>query len=47
MKEIIQSATLGIPKGMEKAISISIAFCLQSETENITSGECKTKNRLK
>ena len=31
------------------AVSISIAFCLDSLTinENITSEECKTKNRLK
>ena len=49
MKEMIQCATLGIPKGMKNAISISIAFCLDVliRNENITSEECKTKNRLK
>ena len=48
-KKIIQCATLGIPKGMKNAVSISIAFCLDVliRNENITSEECKTKNRLK
>ena len=46
---MIQCATLGMPKGMKNAISISIAFCLDFliRNENITSEECKTKNRLK
>ena len=49
IKEMIQCATLGIPKGMKNAISISIAFCLDFliRNENITSEECKTKNCLK
>ena len=48
-KRIIQCATLGIPKGMKTAVSISIAFCLAFliRNEDITSEECKTKNRLK
>ena len=43
MKEMIQCATLGIPKGMKNAISICIAFCLDFliRNENITSLECK------
>ena len=28
IKEMIQCVTLGIPKGMKNAISISIVFCL-------------------
>ena len=49
MKELIQCAILGIPKGMKNAVSISIASCLDFliRNENITSEECKTKNRLK
>ena len=49
IKEMIQCATLGIPKGMKNTVSISIAFCLDFliRNENITSEECKTKNRLK
>ena len=50
IKEMIQCPTLGIPKGMKKkAVSISIAFYLGFliRNENITSEECKTKNRLK
>ena len=49
IKEMIQCATLEIPKGMKNAISISIAFCLDFliRNENITSEECKTINRLK
>ena len=36
-------------QGDEKCNSISIAFCLDFliRNENITSEECKTKNRLK
>ena len=42
---MVQYATLGIPKGMKNAISISIAFCpdILIRNENITSEECKTK----
>ena len=49
IKEMIQCATIGIPKGMKNAISISIAFALiiLIRNENITFEECKTKNRLK
>ena len=49
IKEIIQRATLGIPKGMENAVSISIAFSFDFliRNENIISKERKTKNRLK
>ena len=48
IKEMIQCASLGIPKRMKKcnfAISVSIAFCLDFliRNENITSEECKTK----
>ena len=46
IKEMIQLATLGVPKGMKKnAVSISIAFCLDIliRNENITSEECTTK----
>ena len=49
MANMIQCATLGIPKGMKtNAISISIAFCVDFliRNKNITSEECKTKNRL-
>ena len=45
----MQCVTLGIPNGnKENAVSISIAFCLDLliRNENITSEECKTKNRL-
>ena len=36
-------------RGIKNTISISIAFCLDVliRNENITSEECKTKNRLK
>ena len=49
IKEMIQCVTLGIPKGMQNAVSISIAFCLDflKRNENITFEECETKNRLK
>ena len=42
---MIQSATLGIPKGMKNAVSISIAFCLDFliRNQNIASEECKAK----
>ena len=45
MKEMIQCATLGIPKGMKNAISVSIAFCIAFliRNKNVTSEECKTK----
>ena len=35
------------PKGMKNAVSISIAFCLDFSirNENITSEECKTKQK--
>ena len=33
---MIQCAILGIPKGMKKAISISIAFCLDFLIRNIS-----------
>ena len=46
---MIQSAILGIPKGMKKCNFYSIAFCLDFliGNENITSEDCKTRNRLK
>ena len=49
IKEMIQCATLGIPKGIKNVISMSVAFCLDLSirNENITSEECKPKNRLK
>ena len=49
MKEMIQCATLGISKGMKNAVSISVAFYLDIliRNENITSEDCKTKDRLK
>ena len=49
MKEMIQFATLGIPKGIKNTVSIFIAFCpaFLIRNENTTSEECKTKNRLK
>ena len=49
IKEIIQRATLGIPKGMKNAISISTAFRLDFliRNGNIISEGHKTKNRLK
>ena len=42
---MIQCATLGIPKRMKNAASISIAFCLDFfiRNENITSEEYKNK----
>ena len=42
---MIQCTTLGIPKEMKTAISISIAFCLDFliRNGNITSEGCKTK----
>ena len=41
---MIQCATLGIPKGMKNAVSISIAFCFDFliRNEDITSEEFKT-----
>ena len=50
IKEMIQQcATLGFPRELKSAFSISIAFCLDVliRNENITPEECKTKNRLK
>ena len=49
IRETIQHATLGIPKGMKNAVSISIAFRVDIlfRNENIISKEHKTKNRLK
>ena len=49
IKEMIQCVPLGIPKGIKNAVFIFIAFCLDFSirNENITSKECKTKNRLK
>ena len=47
---MIQYVTLGIPKGMKKnTVPVSIGFCLDFfiRNENVTSEECKTKNRLK
>ena len=43
-----RNASLGIPKGIKNAVYISIAFCLDFliRNENITSEECKTKNRF-
>ena len=48
-KEVVQSATLRIPKGMKNAISISITVSnhILIKIENIISEEYKTKNRLK
>ena len=48
IKEMIQCASLGIPKGMKNAVFISIAFYLDCfiRNENITSEEWK-KKRLK
>ena len=45
---MIQCATLGIPKRMKNAISVSVAFCLDLfiRNDNITSEECKTKNYI-
>ena len=45
IQEIIQRATLGIPKGIKNAIFIFIAFSLDClfRHENITSEERKTK----
>ena len=44
-KETIKCATLGIPKGMKNAISISFAFTIDilTRNENIDSQEHKTK----
>ena len=50
MKEIIESAILGIPKGTKKnAISIPIAFGIDIliRNENIISEKYRTKDRLK
>ena len=49
IKEMSQCVTFGIPKGMKKCNVYSIAFCLDFliRNENITTEECKTKNRLK
>ena len=48
-KEIIQQATLVIPKRIKSALSISITFSVYILIiyENIISEEHKTKNRLK
>ena len=45
MKEMIQRATIGIPKGMKNAISVSIAFSLEflMINENIIFQEPKQK----
>ena len=45
---MIQCATLRVPKGMKKAVSISIAFCFDFliRNENVTSKECKTKKQF-
>ena len=49
MKEVTQRATLGSPKGMKNAVSISIAFShdFLIRNEDIVSEEWKTRNRLK
>ena len=49
IKEMIQCATLGIPKGMKECNFYFYCFCLDFfiRNENITSEECKTRNRLK
>ena len=49
IKEMIKCASLGIPKGMKKCNFVSIAFYFDFliKNENITSEECKTRNRLK
>ena len=46
MKDIIQRATLRIPKGMKNAVSISTAFSIDMliRNENIISKERKTKS---
>ena len=45
IKEMIQCATPGIPKGMKMQFPFLFAFCLHFliRNENITSEECKTK----
>ena len=45
IKEIIQYATLGIPKGMKKSVSISSAFSLDVliRNEGIISKETENK----
>ena len=47
-KEIIQHASIWIPKGMKNAVSISIAFSndVLIRNENIISKERKTKSHL-
>ena len=47
-KEIIKRVTLGIPKGMNNAVSFFIAFNLDIliKNENIISEECITENRF-
>ena len=47
LKETIQCATLGIPKGIKNAISISLSLDFLIRNENIISKERKTKNSLK
>ena len=50
IKEIIQRATLWIPKETKNAISISVALSIEIliRDKNIISEECKTKkNHLK
>ena len=46
--EIIHRRTLRIPKGMNNAVSISIASCVDIllRNEKRTDGEYKTKDRL-
>ena len=46
MKEIIQCATLGIPNGMKKMQFLFLLLDFLFINENITSKECKTKNRF-
>ena len=47
IKEMIQSATLGIPKAMKQCNFYFYCFCLDFliRNENITSKESKTKHR--
>ena len=40
-KEIVRPATLGIPKGMRNAVSISIAFSVEILTRNETQTQSK------
>ena len=47
-KEMIQYASLGIPKGIKNEISIPVAFYLDFliETENITKKSCHGQNLI-